>query len=142
MNLLAPTWTLVSSYPFRQPERVFFNPYNQSEIWVSSFGNGMKMGKLAPISNVPSFSSNVLSNLNCFPNPNKGHFFTTVYASENEQITLSIMDISARVLFQKAYQLKSGNNILEVESGLLSTGVYLLNVSSQSEQHCLKVEVE
>ncbi len=39
-----PTWTLVEAYPFRQPERVFFNPYNQDEMWVSSFGNGMKVG--------------------------------------------------------------------------------------------------
>ncbi len=32
----------VSSYRFRQPERVFFNPYQKDEVWVSSFGNGMK----------------------------------------------------------------------------------------------------
>jgi hypothetical protein len=42
----APTYTQVSNYKFRQPERVFFNPYKQGEIWVSSFGNGMKMGNL------------------------------------------------------------------------------------------------
>lgn len=44
MNAATPTWSLVDNYPFRQPERVFFNPYNSNEIWVSSFGNGMKMG--------------------------------------------------------------------------------------------------
>jgi hypothetical protein len=44
MNAAIPAWTLVDNYPFRQPERVFFNPYNSNEIWVSSFGNGMKMG--------------------------------------------------------------------------------------------------
>ena len=44
MNAATPAWALVSSYSFRQPERVFFNPYNSNEIWISSFGNGMKMG--------------------------------------------------------------------------------------------------
>jgi hypothetical protein len=34
----------VASYPFGQPERVFFNPYNASQIWVTSFGNGMRLG--------------------------------------------------------------------------------------------------
>jgi hypothetical protein len=34
----APVFTRVEAYPFRQPERVFFNPYNKDEIWVSSFG--------------------------------------------------------------------------------------------------------
>ena len=44
MNAATPSWSLVTSYPFRQPERVFFNPYNIDEVWVSSFGNGLKMG--------------------------------------------------------------------------------------------------
>lgn len=44
MNAATPTWSLVNNYPFRQPERVFFNPFNQAEIWVSSFGNGMRLG--------------------------------------------------------------------------------------------------
>ncbi len=39
-----PVWTLVTSYDFRQPERVFFNPYDHDEVWVTSFGNGMKVG--------------------------------------------------------------------------------------------------
>jgi hypothetical protein len=47
MNTATPTWSLVTAYPFRQPERVFFNPFNANEIWVSSFGNGLKMGLLS-----------------------------------------------------------------------------------------------
>ena len=44
MNTVTPTWSLVYSYPFRQPERVYFNPFKQTEMWVSSFGNGMRVG--------------------------------------------------------------------------------------------------
>ena len=44
MNAATPTWSLVSNYSFRQPERVFFNPFNPGEVWVTSFGNGLKMG--------------------------------------------------------------------------------------------------
>jgi photosystem II stability/assembly factor-like uncharacterized protein len=40
----SPTLSLVASYPFGQPERVFFNPYNPSQIWVTSFGNGIRIG--------------------------------------------------------------------------------------------------
>jgi hypothetical protein len=39
-----PTFTRVDSYPFRQPERVFFNPYNSNEVWVTSFGGGLMVG--------------------------------------------------------------------------------------------------
>ena len=35
-----PTFSLVTSYGFRQPERVFWNPYDGS-VWVTSFGNGI-----------------------------------------------------------------------------------------------------
>jgi hypothetical protein len=44
VNTTTPVFTEVTSYPFRQPERVFFNPYNPSEIWVTSFGNGLRVG--------------------------------------------------------------------------------------------------
>jgi len=39
-----PSFSPVASYPFRQPERVFFNPYNVDEVWVASFGNGIRFG--------------------------------------------------------------------------------------------------
>jgi hypothetical protein len=40
----SPSFFQASSYPFRQPERIFFNPYKPSEMWVTSFGNGIKVG--------------------------------------------------------------------------------------------------
>lgn len=39
-----PVFSLVENYPFRQPERIFFNPYTPGEIWVTSFGHGMRVG--------------------------------------------------------------------------------------------------
>ncbi len=38
-----PTFTQLT-YPFRQPERVFFNPYQPTEMWVTSFGHGLMVG--------------------------------------------------------------------------------------------------
>ncbi len=40
----SPTLTPVANYPFGQPQRVFFNPYNPAQVWVTSFGNGMRVG--------------------------------------------------------------------------------------------------
>jgi hypothetical protein len=34
----------VESYPFFQPLRVIYNPYNASELFVTSFGNGLHVG--------------------------------------------------------------------------------------------------
>src|SRR6185503_9680423 len=44
VNNTTPTFSQVTSFSFRQPERVYFNPYNANEIWVTTFGNGMRVG--------------------------------------------------------------------------------------------------
>ncbi|MGO8701393.1 MAG: hypothetical protein ACLQVY_27220 [Limisphaerales bacterium] len=47
-----PTLTQVTNYPFAQPQRVFFNPYNPAEAWVTSFGNGIRVGNTQPLPGV------------------------------------------------------------------------------------------
>ncbi|MBN2384346.1 hypothetical protein JXQ70_15825 [bacterium] len=42
----SPTFNRVDDYPFHQPERVYYNPYNTNEIWVTSFGNGLRVGQI------------------------------------------------------------------------------------------------
>ena len=42
---VTPTFTALS-YPFRFPSRVFFNPRDDNEVWVLSFGNGMRLGRV------------------------------------------------------------------------------------------------
>jgi hypothetical protein len=44
VNDASPAFSQIASYPFRQPERVFFNPYIPGEVWVTSFGNGIRVG--------------------------------------------------------------------------------------------------
>jgi hypothetical protein len=46
-NLLAaqPVFRRVESFPFRQPVRVFFNPHAPREVWVTSFGGGLRVGR-------------------------------------------------------------------------------------------------
>ena len=39
-----PTFTQVAGYHFMQPMRVVYNPYNSSEVWVTSFGGGLRVG--------------------------------------------------------------------------------------------------
>jgi photosystem II stability/assembly factor-like uncharacterized protein len=40
-----PRFFQVTSYPFKHPTRVFFNPHQLGEIWVTSFGGGLFVGK-------------------------------------------------------------------------------------------------
>jgi photosystem II stability/assembly factor-like uncharacterized protein len=43
-----PVFTQVDSYPFKHPLRVQFNPGKPTEIWVTSFGNGIRVGETRP----------------------------------------------------------------------------------------------
>jgi len=36
-----PTFTQVAAFPFRQPERVVFNPFDANEMFVTTFGGGL-----------------------------------------------------------------------------------------------------
>ena len=42
----SPVFTQLAGYPFRFPSRIFFNPYDANEVWVTSFGNGMRLGRV------------------------------------------------------------------------------------------------
>jgi len=48
INSPTPAFTQVVGYKFRQPERIFYNPHNTNEVWVTSFGNGIKVGHTIP----------------------------------------------------------------------------------------------
>jgi hypothetical protein len=43
-EVASPVFQQVSTYPFSASQRVFFNPYNPSQVWVTSFGYGLAVG--------------------------------------------------------------------------------------------------
>ena len=44
-----PDFNIVNNYPFKHPMRIFFNPYNNNEIFLTSFGYGVVQGTLGNI---------------------------------------------------------------------------------------------
>jgi photosystem II stability/assembly factor-like uncharacterized protein len=39
-----PVFTPVEAYPFVRPNRVYYDPYHPDQVWVTSFGNGIRVG--------------------------------------------------------------------------------------------------
>jgi len=64
-----PTYTQVSSYPFRHPMRVYYNPYKYSELWVGSFGNGIKVGGGSGPFGISELSTSENQTVTVSPNP-------------------------------------------------------------------------
>jgi hypothetical protein len=45
----SPTYTEVTSFPFKQPQRVIFDPYIADKMWVTTFGGGIFHGTMPAI---------------------------------------------------------------------------------------------
>ncbi len=118
-----PIWSLVESYPFRQPERVFFNPFNFNEMWVTSFGNGMKTGSMNPA--FVEEPATDMTDFAVFPNP---------FADEI-RIKSARPGNSFEVFDSHGICMNSG--ILEAGQTRLNTigwkiGVYILRISGKT----------
>jgi photosystem II stability/assembly factor-like uncharacterized protein len=125
MNSVTPAWELVNSYPFRQPERVFFNPFNQNEVWVTSFGNGMKSGFLYPAVVNETDKENRM--IRIYPNPAKDKI--TIETNQIlDQGKLSVTNIHGQeILTQKIKGINA-----EVSISNLPGGIYFVKISDDN----------
>ncbi|MGL5890293.1 MAG: T9SS type A sorting domain-containing protein, partial [Bacteroidia bacterium] len=129
VNVISPVFTPVMSYHFRQPERVFFNPYVPGEMWVTSFGNGMQVAQLSTGSTAEMQQAVSLS---AFPNPVNDNVLTIIN-NNNLQRAAQLIDINGRDVLQ--FSLQQGRN--EIDVSALSPGVYFL----RSETEVLRIVI-
>jgi hypothetical protein len=127
INASTPTFTQVANYPFEQPERVFFNPFNSNEIWVSSFGNGMKMGTLAP-SSVHELKNE--PEINIYPNPSSSGMFTVRLGETVSPVEMEVFNIFGQVVHKGV--LVGGLNDLNLSH--LSPAVYFVRIAGVTRQ--------
>lgn len=126
MNVAMPIWSQVASYKFRQPERVYFNPFNTSQMWVSSFGNGMKVSNYATTMAPATLTQK--QQLQVYPNPAKDMVTITLPAS-NAGTFLEVYTISGQ-LVNSTYP-DNTKNVL-VKTGSLVPGVYVVRYGDLS----------
>ncbi len=119
----SPQFTQVSNYPFRHPMRVFFNPYDVSKTWVTSFGNGIMLGgdPFAGIGSIqgsdPAFS--------LYPNPCAESVNLRINGSLSSAYTYSISDIMGRTLLTGNCGIGEGSII---NTSALGSGIYVVRV--------------
>jgi hypothetical protein len=120
INATTPTFSIVQSYPFQQPERVFFNPYVPSEMWVTSFGNGMKVGTVSALG-VTDFEND--KSLLLYPNPSNG----ILNLSKNYQGNFVVYDILGKKVFEK----KVTSNETQIDLSTLVSGIYIISCGNK-----------
>ncbi|MDD5570313.1 MAG: T9SS type A sorting domain-containing protein [Bacteroidales bacterium] len=134
INAVTPAFSIVSNYPFRQPERVFFNPYNTSEMWVSSFGNGMKTGLLS--TGTIEFRNNE-SSFNIYPNPANSVINISLSLNQNSQqnpINITITDILGKTVYSKNYNSTKNQFNTSININSLKKGIYFVRVNDEARK--------
>ncbi len=110
----------VISYPFRQPERVYFNPFKVNEVWISSFGNGLKVGSMTATG--IDFVSDKIT-IEIAPNP--VHATLTLQRATADNEPFEIIDLTGRLI--KKGILKDKTNVIDTHD--LPIGSYILKVN-------------
>ncbi len=140
INSATPTFQLVNSYPFKQPERVFFNPYNSNELWVTSFGNGMKVGSIVPTGIL--FAETDKNNFQLYPNPARKFTVCSLQFTGEDRIGLSMTDLTGKVLLNM--QQVTLNHKLEATLDLsgFSKGIYFVHLKTGNKTQAQKLVIE
>lgn len=133
---VSPTFSQVSSYPFRHPVRVFYNPFNASEIWVSSFGNGMFVGTNATSAGVKHIADK-RNELLVYPNPAKETLNLVFPAAGVTNVKLS--DLVGKEMIVRQV-LNSSSVQLDIDA--LPAGIYLVEVSGNFGKFVKKIVKE
>ncbi len=127
MNTATPTWSLVNSYPFRQPERVYFNPYKQTEMWVTSFGNGLKVSSTGV---QPGSVANAVRNeapIVVYPNPAKEVLHVSISQLRKDQ-RLNVYNAAGQVVRSVVANAKE----TEINTGDLPAGTYWIRYGNNT----------
>lgn len=123
IDMPLPTFQLVQAYPFRQPERICFNPNNQAEMWITSFGNGMKYTNYMGV----GIDEHVeVEKLKLYPNPANSQL--TVEVHTKGAARLEIRTILGETLMNAT--AFDGKNTIDISS--LPAGIYLVSVGGKT----------
>ncbi len=138
INSPSPTFSVVPSYPFQQPERVFFNPYVAGEIWVTSFGNGMKTGTVTP-TGIIEFANVVNDGYELYPNPAANELTIKTELKAGDKGKLEIRDITGRKIYEAELTEETKVNVSNFANGTYIANIYL-NGSLVKVRKFVKVE--
>lgn len=119
LNTGSPTFSNLEEYPFQHPTRVFFNTYNEHDIWTTTFGNGLRLGVDGSVSN--GLSEYVEQTIRVYPNPADNEL-TIVSKSAIE--SWKLVDLSGKVILEgkaNSVQVTIGTQGVKAGSYILKT---------------------
>ena len=118
MNTANPVFQREHSFPFKQPERIFFR---NNEMWVTTFGGGLFKSPTTPTGTAEINPAEYLQ----FTNPNNGTFQLTI-KKPIDKIYLSDM------LGRYITELPLTGGLIQLPH--LEKGIYFIIISTEGKQ--------
>ncbi len=126
----SPTFSLVDSYPFAHPIRCFFNPEATSQLWVASFGDGLRMADLSGNSGAPETAAHAPVALSVYPVPARDRITLVLRRPGIGPVTVRVFDASGREVLGRRLAGLSGEITASLDVRGLAPGVYYVRAVS------------
>ncbi len=119
----------IDSWPYRNAERMFFNPYNENEVWVATFGNGFRSGTLPTVVSRQQFSFIQEEGIKVYPIPASGSIFVEIPQRYNEGI-LYVIDMYGKEIRHFLWN-RTNDEDREIQLGAIPAGIYSIIFRSE-----------
>ncbi len=144
-DITAGTWSKVNNlqlpavqiFDIEQQVMDHWDSYNSGEIYVATNGRGVWSSRALFVPYVVAIEEfqkpASAGNLNVYPNPSNGGVTVQFTGIDGEDAMVNIMDISGRlVLSENLGKLNQGEIEYRFDTKNLNSGVYIVNISSNS----------
>ncbi len=139
LNSGAPSFARVDAYPFSHPERVFFNPYRQSEPWVASMGNGMRVGS-ANSAVLTASKSPVIGNAVFTARFFAGKIMIDLKKELSISGEITLVSLEGRTVFRQPIAAHAKHASITVNAGRLRSNVYIVSINGMNERKVVIVK--
>jgi subtilisin family serine protease len=116
-------------------------PDTGSTTWGHGKVNAYKaMASLLGVLAVKNGDSHLFCNI--YPNPGKGQYQLEIYGVENDQVSISITDITGKLVQEQKHNINAGVSLINIQINESSKGIYFVKVNSSKGFSTLKIVKE
>ena len=128
-----PGFKFLKEYPFQHPLRIFFDPNDANSVWVTSFGNGLRMGTDNSFTTAfQPFEKDKKRNLVAYPNPVSDQINIEYEMEEPRDFCLEIHDSNGKTVLRTMYpsNRQTTKNWISLNLKSIPSGTYFLWIKS------------
>lgn len=111
-------------------------------MWLVAFNDCGSDTAFLDLASVGIIESADLINFKTYPNPSNGPLNLSFQSFTQSQLTLELLDLTGRVVYEKLAIATTGPNNLVLEFGTVPSGIYQLRVLSPNSQKVMSVMIE